>query len=175
MAQQDAQNGGSKNAVAAATMSFVVVKPQLLVETPKANVAILFFKVAFGTEEVRRTLNPKRKAKHELPLILSAELKIAGSTILVTDLVDDTSSLLVFSHIHAKIRNQHATPSLGNTTLDLRNATSDLGNAPLIVHRGSQQSNEPRDGDARHGLPQWRHDDIVNAVDQGVEFEMGGC
>ena len=72
MAQQDAQNGGSKNAAAAATVSFVAVKPQLLVEAPKANVAILFFKVVFGTEEVGRTLNPKRKAKHELPLILSA-------------------------------------------------------------------------------------------------------
>ena len=84
-------------------MSFVAVKPQLLVEAPKANVAILFFKVVFGAEEVGRTLNPKHKAKHELPLILSAELKIAGSTILVTDLVDDTSSPLVFSHIHVHI------------------------------------------------------------------------
>ncbi|KAG5051281.1 hypothetical protein JHK87_003479 [Glycine soja] len=71
MAQQDAQNGGSKNAAAAAT-------------------------VVFGAEEVGRMLNPKHKAKHELPLILSAELKIAGSTILVTDLVDDTSSPRTF-------------------------------------------------------------------------------
>lgn len=103
MAQQDAQNGGSENAAAAATVSFVAVKPQLLVEAPKANDAILFFKAAFGAEEVGRTLNPKRKAEHELPLILSAELKIAGSTILVADLVDDTSSPLVFSHIHVHI------------------------------------------------------------------------
>ncbi|KAK7339046.1 hypothetical protein VNO77_19689 [Canavalia gladiata] len=92
MAQQDAQNGGSENASAAAAVSFVAVKPQLLVEAPKANDAVLFYKAAFGAEEVGRTLNPKRKAEHELPLILSAELKIAGSSFLVADLVDDSAS-----------------------------------------------------------------------------------
>lgn len=94
MAQQDAQNGGSENAAAA--VSFVALKPQLLIEAPKANDAVLFYKAAFAAEEVGRTLNPKRKAEHELPLILSAELKIAGSTILVADLVDDSASTLVF-------------------------------------------------------------------------------
>jgi len=94
MAQQDAQNGVSENATAA--VSFLAVKPQLLVEAPKANDAVSFYKSAFGAEEVARALNPKRKADHELPLILSAELKIAGSTILVADLVDDSASPLVF-------------------------------------------------------------------------------
>ncbi|KAL2336731.1 hypothetical protein Fmac_011177 [Flemingia macrophylla] len=91
MAQQDAQNGGSETAASAA-VSFLAVKPQLLVEAPKANDAVLFYKAAFGAEEVARSLNPKRKAEHELPLILSAELKIAGSTILVADVVDDSAS-----------------------------------------------------------------------------------
>ncbi|WVZ08211.1 hypothetical protein V8G54_021557 [Vigna mungo] len=80
MAQQDTQNGVTENAAAA--VSFLAVKPQLLVEAPKANDAVSFYKAAFGAEEVARALNPKRKADHELPLILSAELKIAGSTIL---------------------------------------------------------------------------------------------
>ncbi|KAK7293212.1 hypothetical protein RJT34_16075 [Clitoria ternatea] len=92
MAQQDAQNGSSENAAAPPAVSFVAVKPQLFVEAPKANDAVLFYKAAFGAEEVGRTLNPKRKADLELPLILSAELKIAGSSILVADLVDDSAS-----------------------------------------------------------------------------------
>lgn len=91
MAQQEAPNGVSSETVAPA-VSFVAVKPQLLVEAPKANDAVLFYKAAFGAEEVGRTLNPKRKAEHEIPLILSAELKIAGYSILVADLVDDSSS-----------------------------------------------------------------------------------
>ncbi|BAT84227.1 hypothetical protein LR48_Vigan03g107600 [Vigna angularis] len=92
MAQQDAQNGVTENAAAA--VSFLAVKPQLLVEAPKANDAVSFYKAAFDAEEVARALNPKRKADHELPLILSAELKIAGSTIIVADLVDDSASPL---------------------------------------------------------------------------------
>ncbi|CAL0328187.1 unnamed protein product [Lupinus luteus] len=95
MAQQDAQNGGSENAGAvAATVSFSALKPQLFVEAPKANDAVLFYKSAFGAEEVSRSLNPKRKAEHELPLILSAELKIGGSSILVADITDDSASLV---------------------------------------------------------------------------------
>lgn len=83
MAQQEAQNGGSENTVPA--VSFLAVKPQLVVEAPKASDAVLFYKTAFGAEEVGRTLNPKRKAEQELPLILSAELKIGGSSVLVSD------------------------------------------------------------------------------------------
>lgn len=95
MAQQDAQNGGSENAgaaAAAAAVSFSALKPRILVEAPKANDAVSFYKAAFGAEEVGRTLNPKRKAEQELPLILSAELKIAGSSIFVADVTDETAS-----------------------------------------------------------------------------------
>ncbi|OIW21164.1 hypothetical protein TanjilG_29975 [Lupinus angustifolius] len=90
MAQQEAQNGGSESASAA--VSFSALKPQLFVEAPKANDAVLFYKAAFGAEEVSRSLNPKRKAEHELPLILSAELKIAGSTVIVADVTGDNAS-----------------------------------------------------------------------------------
>ncbi|XP_041012543.1 uncharacterized protein LOC121255990, partial [Juglans microcarpa x Juglans regia] len=67
-------------------------KPQLLVEAPKASNAIQFYKAAFGTEELGRTMHPKRKADQELPLILSTQLKLGGSTFLVSDLTDDSTA-----------------------------------------------------------------------------------
>ncbi|KAI4354182.1 hypothetical protein L6164_003074 [Bauhinia variegata] len=90
MAQQEIENGGAEKVAAA--VSFTVVKPQLLVEAPKANDAVQFYKAAFGAEELGRTLHPKRKAEQELPLILSAELKLGGSTILISDLADDSAA-----------------------------------------------------------------------------------
>lgn len=97
MAQPEVQNGGSETvAVAAAAVSFTAVKPHLLVEAPKANDAVLFYKAAFGAEEVDRTLHPKRKAEQEQPLILRAELKLAGFTFVVSDFAEDSASSLVF-------------------------------------------------------------------------------
>ncbi|KAI9120046.1 hypothetical protein K1719_009015 [Acacia pycnantha] len=90
MAQQEVQNGGAEKVAAA--VSFTAVKPQILVESPKANDAVQFYKAAFGAEEVGRTTHPKRKAEQELPLILSAELKLAGFTFLVSDLSADDSA-----------------------------------------------------------------------------------
>lgn len=88
-AQQEVQNGGGAEKVAD-VVSFTAVKPQLFVEAPKANDAVQFYKAAFGAEEVSRTVHPKRKAEQELPLVLSAELKLAGFTILVSDRADDS-------------------------------------------------------------------------------------
>ncbi|CAK8541525.1 unnamed protein product [Lathyrus sativus] len=90
MAQQDVQNGASETPVPAA--SFDALKPQLFVEAPKAKDAVAFYKNVFGAEEVSRTLNPKRKADQEIPHVLSAELKIAGSSFLVADGVDDSAT-----------------------------------------------------------------------------------
>lgn len=81
-----AENGSSKG------VTFSSVKPQLFVEAPKANDAVLFYKAAFGAEEVNRVMYPKRKAEQELPLLRSAELKIGSSSILVSDLTDDSSA-----------------------------------------------------------------------------------
>lgn len=95
MAQQEVLNGGGveKDAAAAvATVTFAAVKPQLSVEAPKASDAVQFYKAAFGAEEVGRTMHSKRKAEQEIPLILSAELTLAGTTILVSDLVTDSAS-----------------------------------------------------------------------------------
>lgn len=86
MTQEDVQNGSA----AAKTVTFLAAKPQLFVEAPKANDAVLFYKAAFGAEEVSRAVHPKRKAEQEIPLVLVAELKLGSSSILVSDLVDDS-------------------------------------------------------------------------------------
>lgn len=99
MAQQEVTNGGSEKKTGGGNdimevieVKFTALKPQLVVEAPKANEAILFYKAAFGAEELGRTLHPKRKADQELPLILSAQLSLAGSTILVSDLADPSET-----------------------------------------------------------------------------------
>ncbi|KAH6814432.1 hypothetical protein C2S51_023450 [Perilla frutescens var. frutescens] len=82
------ENGSAK----VSPVVFTSAKPWLVVEAPKANDAVLFYKEAFGAEEVNRVNHPKRKAEQELPLILSAELKIGSSIVVVSDLTDDSSS-----------------------------------------------------------------------------------
>ncbi|KAL4364128.1 hypothetical protein GQ457_04G025970 [Hibiscus cannabinus] len=86
MAQEEVQNGGAEKVAA---VTFTAVKPQLTVEAPKAVDAVQFYKSAFGALEVGRTLHPKRKADQELPHILSAQLELAGSTILVSDIAEN--------------------------------------------------------------------------------------
>ncbi|CAL5353385.1 unnamed protein product [Camellia sinensis] len=88
---EEVQNGGAEHQVSKA-VTFSAMKPQLFVEAPKANDAVEFYKAAFGAEEVNRTMHPKRKAEQELPLVLSAELKLGSSSILVSDLADDSSA-----------------------------------------------------------------------------------
>lgn len=83
---QEAQNGE-----AAKEVMFAAVKPRLYLEAPKANDAVQFYKAAFGAEEVNRVVHPKRKAEQELPLLLSAELKLGSSSFLVSDFVADDS------------------------------------------------------------------------------------
>jgi uncharacterized glyoxalase superfamily protein PhnB len=93
MAQQEVQNGGAEKAAACdAVVSFTAVKLRVLVEAPKANDAVQFYKTAFGAEELGRTTHPKRKAEQELPLVLSAQLKLGGSTIIVSDVVADSAA-----------------------------------------------------------------------------------
>lgn len=88
---QEAQNGSK-----AVELVFAAVKPWLVVEAPKANDAVQFYKAAFGAEEVNRVNHPKRKAEQELPLVLSAELKLGSISIVVSDLTDDSFDPYVF-------------------------------------------------------------------------------
>ncbi|KAF8402211.1 hypothetical protein HHK36_013163 [Tetracentron sinense] len=84
----DLRNGGTKNGCSKA-VSFSALKPQLVVQAPKAAEAVQFYKAAFGAEELKRSMHPKRKADQELPLILSAELKLGSSVLLVCDQTDE--------------------------------------------------------------------------------------
>ncbi|XP_058106299.1 uncharacterized protein At5g48480-like [Magnolia sinica] len=90
MAQEnvDLQNGGAENGSSKAVI-FSSLKPQLCVPAPKAADAVQFYKTAFGAEELKRSVHPKRKAEQELPLILSAELKLSPSVFIVCDITDE--------------------------------------------------------------------------------------
>lgn len=90
-AVQEVQNGGATEKVPTPVV-FTALKPQLLVEAPKASEAVQFYKSAFGAVENGRTMHSKRKAEQELPLILSVQLEIGGSTILISDSVDDSTA-----------------------------------------------------------------------------------
>nr|CAD1824448.1 unnamed protein product [Ananas comosus var. bracteatus] len=75
----------------AAAAGMVGVKAQVVVAGAKGEEAVRFYKAAFGAEEVRRATHPKRKAEHELPLLIFAELRIGASSFLVSDRIDDDS------------------------------------------------------------------------------------
>ncbi|CAH1417504.1 uncharacterized protein At5g48480 [Lactuca sativa] len=94
----EATNGaaaGEKNGAATEkAVTFSSLKPQLFVESAKASDAVAFYKAAFGAEEVNRVSHPKRKADQELPLLLSAEIKLGSSSILISDLSDDSTALV---------------------------------------------------------------------------------
>ncbi|KAL8237158.1 hypothetical protein R6Q59_018239 [Mikania micrantha] len=81
-------NGGA----AVKTVAFTAVKPHLFVECSKVCDAVAFYKSAFGAEEVNRVSHPKRKADQELPVLLSAEIKLGSSSILISDVSDDSTA-----------------------------------------------------------------------------------
>lgn len=92
----EATNGAAaaeiNGASAEKTVTFSSLKPQLFVESSKATDAVAFYKAAFGAEEVNRVSHPKRKADQELPILLSAEIKLGNSSILISDLTDDSTT-----------------------------------------------------------------------------------
>ncbi|KAF5187733.1 Lactoylglutathione lyase / glyoxalase I family protein [Thalictrum thalictroides] len=90
-AVSDVHNGGSENGKTK-SVSFSAMKPQFIFQASKAADAIQFYKSAFGAEELNRDIHPKRKADQELPLILSAELKLASSIIVISDQIDDSAA-----------------------------------------------------------------------------------
>ncbi|OMO74597.1 hypothetical protein COLO4_26572 [Corchorus olitorius] len=90
MAQHEVQNGGAKEAV---EVKFTAVKPHLMVEAAKAVDAVQFYKTAFGAVESGRNVYPKRKAEQDLPHIVSSHLELAGSTILVSGVAEDSATV----------------------------------------------------------------------------------
>ncbi|WZZ74436.1 hypothetical protein YC2023_085806 [Brassica napus] len=84
MAQEDvaAANGAT---VVEKSVTFTAYKPQLIVEAQKVGEAVAFYKDVFGATETEHSLYPKRKADQELPHVVSAEIKLAGATVVVSD------------------------------------------------------------------------------------------
>ncbi|XP_024040623.1 uncharacterized protein At5g48480-like [Citrus clementina] len=62
---EEVQNGAApaKTAVPASTANFTGMKPQLLVEAPKATDVVQFYKTAFGALEIGCSMETKRKAE----------------------------------------------------------------------------------------------------------------
>ncbi|CAH8363085.1 unnamed protein product [Eruca vesicaria subsp. sativa] len=86
MAQEDvaaAVNGAS--VVEKSVVTFTAYKPQLIVEAQKVGEAVAFYKTVFDATETGHSLYPKRKADQELPHVVSAEIKLAGVTVVVSD------------------------------------------------------------------------------------------
>ncbi|KAI3771405.1 hypothetical protein L6452_02569 [Arctium lappa] len=91
-ATNGAPAGEINGAAAEKTVTYSSLKPQLFVESSKATDAVAFYKAAFGAEEVNRVSHPKRKADQELPMLLSAEIKLGNASILISDLTDDSAA-----------------------------------------------------------------------------------
>ncbi|PWA84140.1 glyoxalase/Bleomycin resistance protein/Dihydroxybiphenyl dioxygenase [Artemisia annua] len=81
------------------TVTFTAVKSQVFVEATKVNDAVLFYKSAFGAEEVNRVSQPKRKADQEMPLLQSAEIKLGSASIILADASDDDTVKTVGSGV----------------------------------------------------------------------------
>ncbi|CAN6849651.1 unnamed protein product [Brassica oleracea] len=86
MAQEDVATVVEKS------VTFTAYKPQLIVESQKVGDAVAFYKAVFGAEETGHSLYPKRKADQELPHLVSAELRLAGTTVLVSDVSVNSGS-----------------------------------------------------------------------------------
>ncbi|XP_076891030.1 uncharacterized protein At5g48480-like [Bidens hawaiensis] len=80
------------NGAASSPVTFTSLKPQLFVEPSKVNDAVAFYKAAFGAEEVNSVTHQKRKADQEIPLLVSAEIKLGSSNILVSELADGSTA-----------------------------------------------------------------------------------
>ncbi|CAH2044780.1 unnamed protein product [Thlaspi arvense] len=89
MSQEEVAANG---AAAEKTVVFTAYKPQLIVEAQKVGDAVAFYKSVFGATETGHSLYPKRKADQELPHLLSAELELAGTTVLVSDVSVNSGS-----------------------------------------------------------------------------------
>lgn len=60
---QEVQNGAAPEKAPATAASFTGMKPQLLVETPKAIDVVQFYKTAFGALKIGCSMETKRKAE----------------------------------------------------------------------------------------------------------------
>ncbi|CAF2035858.1 unnamed protein product [Brassica rapa] len=87
MAQEDVAAANGATTAVEKAVTFTAYKPQLIVEAHKVGDAVAFYKAVFGAVETGRSLYPKRKADQELPHLVSSELELAGTTVVVSDIV----------------------------------------------------------------------------------------
>ncbi|XP_013607030.1 PREDICTED: uncharacterized protein At5g48480-like [Brassica oleracea var. oleracea] len=95
MAQEDVAAAAAANGATTAvekSVTFTAYKPQLIVEAQKVGDAVAFYKAVFGAVETGRSLYPKRKADQELPHLVSSELELAGTTVVVSDVSVNSGS-----------------------------------------------------------------------------------
>ncbi|XP_022741969.1 uncharacterized protein At5g48480-like [Durio zibethinus] len=69
------------------------MKPQLIVEAPKVVDTVQFYKIAFDVIDNSCILYPKCKVEQELLHILFVQFELAGSTILVSDIAGNSTSV----------------------------------------------------------------------------------
>ncbi|KAG2278687.1 hypothetical protein Bca4012_041000 [Brassica carinata] len=94
MAQEDVAAAAANGATTAVekSVTFTAYKPQLIVEAQKVGDAVAFYKAVFDAVETGRSLYPKRKADQELPHLVSSELELAGTTVVVSDVSVNSGS-----------------------------------------------------------------------------------
>ncbi|CAG7872438.1 unnamed protein product [Brassica rapa] len=85
MAQEGVAAAANGATVVEKSVTFTAYKPQLIVEAQKVGDAVAFYKDVFGATETGHSLYPKRKADQELPHVVSAEINLAGATVVVSD------------------------------------------------------------------------------------------
>ena len=97
MAQEggEHQNGSGAENDDESAAKFSTLRPKLVVQAPRAADVVAFYNAAFGAEEVERSNHPKRKADHELPLILFSRLRLGVVEFLVADETDESEAGLV--------------------------------------------------------------------------------
>lgn len=70
-------------------VTFSKLKPHIFVEAPQANLAVQFYKAAFGAEEVKRVSQWRVLWGQGPMLTISAELKLGSTTFIVSDITRD--------------------------------------------------------------------------------------
>lgn len=73
-------------------VTFTAVMPKLIVEAGETAVAVQFYKSAFAAEQLSREIPLKGKADQELPLVVSAELKLGSPVHIVSDQTDGSDA-----------------------------------------------------------------------------------
>ncbi|CAN7025560.1 hypothetical protein IGI04_024629 [Brassica rapa subsp. trilocularis] len=101
MAQEGVAAAANGATVVEKSVTFTAYKPQLIVEAQKVGDAVAFYKDVFGATETGHSLYPKRKADQELPHVVSAEIKLAGATVVVSDVSVHTGSNVKTGNVSA--------------------------------------------------------------------------